>query len=357
MSFATAKHAIDMALSLADRENRLSSLGIIFFGGEPLLKRDLIREIIAYCNGLREQTGRLFHYKITTNGLLLDEDFLTNPLTSEILVALSHDGVSAAHDRHRRDVSGSGTFDRLQSVIETLLKHKPYAPVMQVTTPETIEYFADSIDYLFRHGFHYLICSLNYGAQWSERDLRALEKQYRKIAAWYEEQTLREEKFYFSPFDVKIASHVFPGSCRRERCELGRRQISVAPTGRLFPCVQFVEDGGDSEFCIGNVENGLDEHRRQALFDANDEERPSCKDCAVRERCNHTCGCLNRQATGSIHKVSPLLCAHERMLIPIADRLAEKLFKKRSAMFIQKQYNELFPLISLAEDRSSGLRN
>jgi len=71
----------------------------------------------------------------------------------------------------------------------------------------------------------------------------------------------------------------------------------------------------------------------------------------IRARCNHYCACLNRQATGSIDKISPMLCAHERIVLPIADRLAERLYKKGSALFIQKQYNEFYPLASLAEDR------
>ena len=352
MTFDTARRAIDLACGLACANGQAGSLGVIFFGGEPLLKRDLIREIIAYCNGLREQTGRLFHYKITTNGLLLDEDFLTDPLTAEVFVALSHDGVPDAHDFHRLDMSGAGTFETLQPVARMLLQHKPYSPVMLVVTPETVTHFAASVRFLFGCGFRYLICSLNYGTDWKIADFSELEKQYRRIAEWYEEQTIREEKFYFSPFDVKIASHVFPGSCLRERCELGQRQISIAPTGRIFPCVQFVGDGGDSSFCIGDVANGIREERRDALYKENAAEREPCISCAIRERCNHFCGCLNRQSTGSIRKVSPVLCAHERIVLPIADRLAEKLFKKRNEMFIQKQYNELFPLISLAEDRS-----
>jgi len=60
---------------------------------------------------------------------------------------------------------------------------------------------------------------------------------------------------------------------------------------------------------------------------------------------------LNRQATGSIDEISPMLCAHERIVLPIADELAERLFNKGSALFIQKQYNDFYPLLSLAEDR------
>jgi uncharacterized protein len=353
MSLDTAIAAVDFAVDLSAKERPGPSVGIIFFGGEPLLQRELIQQVAVYCRERSARDGTLFHHKITTNGSLLDEDFLTAPETREIFVAFSHDGVRAAHDAHRRDAQGQGSFDRLSEKIDLLLKHRPYAPVMAVTTPETVKHYAESAAFLFQRGFRYLIYSLNYGTEWSEADLKELERQYKKISQWYEEQTLQEEKFYFSPFEVKISSHIFPGSCKRERCELGKRQISVSPAGLLFPCVQFVEDRDDSEWQIGDVWHGLDEARRTAIYNQNAAERPPCTDCAIRERCNHFCGCLNRQATGSIHEVSPVLCAHERIVLPIADKLAARLFKKRSALFIQKQYNELFPLISLAEDTAA----
>lgn len=309
--------------------------------------RDLITRTVRHCKTVEAETGQLFHYKITTNGLLLDDAFLTGPETGEIFVAMSVDGIRDAHDAHRVDAAGVGSFDRLSPKIDLLLKHKPYAPAMMVVTPQTVRRYAESVQYVYGRGFHYLISSLDYSADWSARDMAELGRQYKILAEWYYEETLKEAKFYFSPFEVKIASHVFPGSCRKERCELGQRQISVAPDGGLYPCVQFV---GDASCRIGDVWEGIDETVRQRLYEENGEEKDTCRDCAVRERCNHYCGCLNRQATGRIDQVSPVLCAHERTILPIADRLAARLFKARSPMFIQKHYNDLFPLISLVED-------
>jgi uncharacterized protein len=350
MTFETAKAAIALARTHLTRTQPDQSLGVIFFGGEPLLKRDLIAKIIRHCRQVEAETGQLFHFKITTNGLLLDEAFLTDPETAEVFVALSHDGVAAAHDACRVDARGAGTHARLEPVVDLLLRHKPYAPAMLVVTPETARHYADSVAYLYGRGFRYLICSLDYGADWTERAMGEVGRQYRKIAGWYERETRQEEKFYFSPFEVKIASHVFPGSCRQERCELGRRQVSVAPNGRLYPCVQFVGDGSDTIYSIGHVDSGLDDSARERITALNDGEKPECATCAVRERCNHYCGCLNRQGTGRLDRVSPVLCAHERTILPIVDRLAARLFARRDPLFIQKHYNDLFPLISLVED-------
>jgi uncharacterized protein len=347
MTFDTAKSAISLALNLKNPLAEDQSIGVIFFGGEPLLKRDLITQIVHHCKEIEDETGQSFHFKITTNGTFLDESFLTSSDTSDIFVALSHDGVQAAHDANRVDITDNGTFNRLSPTIDLLLRHKPYSPVMMIVTPHTVQHFAESVEYLFDRGFRYIISTLNYGMEWNKKQLAELKKQYKRLAEWYYYATKNEEKFYFSPFEVKISSHIFPGSCRADRCELGSTQVSIAPDGTIYPCVQFVED---RSYAIGHVLTGIDQAARAELYKINAEEKESCASCAIRERCNHYCGCLNKQSTGRIDQVSPLLCAHERIILPIADQLAAHLFKDRNPLFIQKHYNEMYPLISLVED-------
>ncbi|MGE5615212.1 MAG: radical SAM protein [Bacillota bacterium] len=346
ISFDTAKKAVDL-ICMKNEENAGSS-GIIFFGGEPLIEKDLIHDTVDYCRRKGKETGRLFHFKITTNGLLLDEQFMKYANDNGILVALSHDGIREAHNMHRKDKSGEGTFDSLSAKIDMVLSYQPYAPVLMVVNPDTVEFYAESVMYLYEKGFKYIICSLNYAGKWNEETLGILEKQYQELAEFYYEKTLLEDKFYLSPFEVKISSHINRESYCRERCELGKKQVSVGPDGKLYPCVQFV---GDENYSIGNVDDGLDENRRNMIYRMNEKEKAECADCAVKDRCNHHCGCLNKQATGYINRVSPVLCAHERILLPIADSLAERLFKKRSALFIQKHYNDMYPLVSLIEDK------
>jgi uncharacterized protein len=344
MNMETARKAVNLAA-----KGSKSSVGIIFFGGEPLLHKDLIKETIEYCRWKEREKDCMFYFKITTNGLLLDNEFMDLSLKEDIFIALSHDGIQEAHDKHRLDTSMKGTFNRLSGKIDMLLSQRPYAPVLMVVNPDTAEYFADSVIYLYGKGFRYIICSLNYAAQWTEKELQVMKKQYQRLSEFYVERTLAEDKFYLSPFEVKISSHINKATYCQERCELGKKQISVAPDGHLFPCVQFV---GDTSYSMGHVDTGIDVLRQNTIYNLNEEEKESCKECAIRKRCNHYCGCMNKQTTGSIEKVSPIQCYHERLLLPIADKLAEKLFKKKSPMFIQKHYNEMFPIISMIEDNT-----
>ncbi|MDR1516611.1 MAG: SPASM domain-containing protein [Dysgonamonadaceae bacterium] len=133
-----------------------------------------------------------------------------------------------------------------------------------------------------------------------------------------------------------------------------QRQISIAPDGLIYPCVQFVKDGiNNKAYSIGNVWDGFNEKRAE-LLDESIIEKETCRECAIKSRCYNTCSCLNYQTTGSINAVSPLLCSTERMLAPIVDKLGEELYKKRATMFIQKQYNTVYPLLSMLEDEAKN---
>lgn len=346
MSEQTGRKALELGARLTPGD----SCGVVFFGGEPLLHKDLIRSLVDYARHLEKQgTGR-FHFKTTTNGVLLDDEFLKYTIAADVLVAMSFDGVRAAHDRHRTLANGQGTFDMLLPKLEMLLEVRPYSSVLMVVSPDTVTYLYDSVALLIEKSCRYLIVSLNYAADWDEASLTILKRQLRKLGRAYIRWTQQGRKFYLSPFEVKISSHVNRHCHIKERCELAQRQISVDPHGNLFPCVQFTRAQGDSDWCIGCVDVGIDESRRSAIHDASQSQKVDCLGCAIRDRCNNTCGCLNWQTTGSINRVSPVLCRYEQMLLPIADRVATLLYRKRDPLFLHKHYNVAYPVLSLLED-------
>jgi uncharacterized protein len=350
---------MDLAARLTD-----GSCGIVFFGGEPLLHKPLIRSLVAH----GRQTGTLtpalsprergrtgqFHFKLTTNGVFLDHEFIEYSVRNDVLVAMSFDGVREAHDAHRRFPDGSPTFDLLLPRLKLLLAARPYSSVLMVVNPDTARFLCDSVSFLLDLGARYLIVSLNYAAPWDEATLRALEKQCQRLGKRYIEWTRAGRKFYLSPFEVKLSSHINRHCYKKERCELARRQLSVDPEGWLYPCVQFTRAGPASEWCIGSVAEGIREEARQRIHDQSEAEKATCRACAIRDRCNNSCGCLNWQATGTINAVSPVLCRYEQLLVPIADRVGEVLYRERNPLFLQKHYNAAYPVLSLLEDALAG---
>jgi uncharacterized protein len=338
------------AVDLARRLNGDRPCGLIFFGGEPLLQKDLMREVVDYARHLERAGAPPFHFKITTNGLLLDEEFLEFAGREDLLIALSCDGDRDVHDRHRRRPDGSPSFDLVRARLAALLAARPYSSVIMVVNPDTAAQLDESAAYLVEAGCRYLIMALNYAADWSEPSLADTEAAYRRLAGRYVEWTRAGRKFYLSPFEVKLSSHINAHCFDRERCDLGRRQLSVDPEGYVFPCVQFPRAGKGSRWCVGHVDRGLDEAARDALWREATAEKDPCGRCDLQRRCSHTCSCLNWQTTGATNRVSPVLCRHERLLTELADEIGRTLYGERNALFLHKHYNAGYPVLSLLED-------
>jgi uncharacterized protein len=220
----------------------------------------------------------------------------------------------------------------------------PNSRVFMVVRPDTMIWYAAGVEALYDFGFSYVISTLDYSADWQEAHLPELTRQYEALGGLYERKSLADDNFALVQFDAKIGGYVSNRNYCRERCALGHQHFSVGPDGTLYPCVQFT---GDRAFQLGNVYQGIDESAREALLAAiyeGKQEPSACDGCVIRARCNNDCACRNRQATGSLTKVSPMLCAHERIVLPIADRVAERLYQKGSTRFVQKHYHDFHPL-------------
>lgn len=348
MTDEIAKKSIDFAV-----HSMANNLGVIFFGGEPLLKKDIIKKTVTYCKQLESDNHNKFnfHYKITTNGLLLDHEFLKYASENKIIISLSIDGVQESHDLHRITNDGKPTHHIISSKISSLLSYQPYANALMVVSPENVDNYYKSVKYLIEQGFIYIIASLNYAGNWTDKHLSKLKKQYQLIAKYYKKLTLEEKKFFFSPFEMKLSTHIKGKDILCTDCHLAQTQVSIAPNGDIYPCVQFVQDAiSNVDFVIGDVFNGFDQERRKQVYLKSQTINHNCDICAIKSRCNYKCSCLNWQTTGEINTPSSVLCETERIIVPIVDKLGEELFKLKSSSFIQKHYNTAYSIFSLMED-------
>ncbi len=345
MSEETACKAVEYAAELNPER-----CGIVLFGGEPLLHKDRIRAIVTHARAIQNAGGPHFSFKLTTNGVLLDETFMDYAVAEDILIALSIDGGQRVHDRHRRLAGGGQSFERVHGGLRRLLVARPFASVLAVINPDTAEDLCDSVSFLLDEGCRYLILSLNHAATWTDRDFRRLDKQYRKLAKLYIQWTREGRKFYLSPFEVKLSSHINGHRHHKDRCELAQRQLSVDAEGHLYPCVQFPQAGSASDWCIGHIDRGIDLEAQARISAASQADKEFCRDCAIAARCNNTCGCLNWQTTGSINEISPVLCRNEQILVRCADEIGKTLYKERDPLFLHKHYNDAYPMLSLLEE-------
>jgi len=342
VAFAAARFAVGNSPANAPK-------GLLFYGGEPLLERQLIYDLVDYTQAIKKRDEHEFIYKITTNGVLLNEEFLKFAEKVNLMVGFSHDG--AAQDDCRLFPNGSGSFEMLNDTIPLLLKYQPYAVGMSVVDPTTSHRASEIVKWLYDAGFRYITMGVNYGgdAGWTNETLNNLACEYKKMGEMYVKWTKNEQKFYLSTFDMKILSHLKGEKYNIDRRKMSANQLSVAPNGKLYTASRFVSD---EKMAIGDVFTGIDEEKRKFLDEKGATPPLPCQQCALRTRCNYAYDTLKRDGDDVVSDISPIQCAHEQIITPIADRVAEKLYKDRNALFLHKHYNELYPVMSLVEDRA-----
>lgn len=305
--------------------------GFSFFGGEPLLKKDLIYLALDLCRAKEQETGKKFRCRMTTNGLLLDDEFLQRAAAVNMGIGLSFDGL--IQHESRRLAGGADSFEAVVNAAKRLLAVLPNSYAMMTIPPQAAGRVYESVRFVLDLGFRRITLTPAYGRRvtWTDESMDALFAQLELVADDMVAR-FREHKYvFFSPICGKI-NDLRSGTNPANRCHLGFRQMPVAPDGKLYACTQFI---GDADYELGDVFHGLDREKQLHVLEMGQkrQEPPECLLCDLRERCTHTCGCTNRMETGHEAEVSATTCTYERRLIELADRTGERMYEADSGYF------------------------
>jgi uncharacterized protein len=325
MDERVALAACDLAFSFGHIKN-----GFSLFGGEPLLCRDLIEKVFRRCAELNAQRKGELAYKLTTNGSLLDEDFIKLANENNCEIALSHDGL--LQDEQRLTRGGAGTAELLEPKIDLLLKHQPNALAMMTLLPRNAGRLFDSVKWLHERGFARVNLAIDYrpDAEWDDDSMAELDRQYERIALYCAEHYDEIKPLRFLNFESKVAAYVNDRPCIE--CRLGVKQPSIAPDGTIYPCNQFLNL---PDYAMGSVFSGIDAKAQKRIYRASLAPEKSCEGCAIEKRCRHHCACLNFSMTGDMHTVPAVQCVHERSVIKNADLMAGLLYERKSERFMR----------------------
>jgi uncharacterized protein len=183
------------------------------------------------------------------------------------------------------------------------------------------------------------IVNPNWSADWSNAALRERwAESYERVGQLYVEAWRHGDALWISTIDTKIMSHIKDGYLETERCDLGRRDLVVAPAGDLFPCDRLVGEGRDGRWSIGHIDSGVDTSRLAAITHATSTLPADCLSCAIARRCRNRCACANLAMTGTVSTPSDALCFHEQLSIRVADDAAEALHGEGNPGFIRRHY-------------------
>lgn len=247
--FKDIKDLIDYEIS---RKQKYSI--IIFYGGEPLLQKNMIKNTIDYINSKESKTD--FYYGITTNGTLLDNDFIQYMKENKFVnIAYSIDGMKETQDLNRKTIDGKGTFDVAQKNARMLLNSFDEVVAMSVITRNNLSSLSQNVEYLIEMGFKYINLLFDYSQDWKDEDLDEIEKQYNKIAEIYADKILQECDVEIPLIDDKIRTYIKDKYNCNEDCKFGMKTINIGTDGNFYPCMQFVNN---KNFIIGNCKDGID---------------------------------------------------------------------------------------------------
>lgn len=314
MSFEVGKQAIDF---LVKNSGRRKNLEVDFFGGEPLVNFDVVKQIVKYARSIEKENKKHFRFTLTTNGVLLDEDvidFLNKEMNN---VVLSLDGRKEVHDRLRKNINGDGSYDIIVPKFKKFVEkrgNKEY--YMRGTFTRNNLDFTNDIFHMADLGFSELsmepvVSKPDTDYALREEDLDKIYEQYEILAKEMIKRKKQGNPFTFYHYMIDLSG----GPCIYKRitgCGSGTEYLAVTPSGDFYPCHQFV---GDKKFLMGNVKDGITNTKLRDEFKmCNAYSRKECKDCWAKLYCSGGCSANAYHATGSINNVYEYGC---------------KLFKKR----------------------------
>ena len=348
MDAETGRKAADFILDQVARTGERAVLS--FFGGEPMLCFDTMKAIVEHAEVEARRRKLTCLFRMNTNGTLITDEHLAWFEAHDLVFILSVDGNQAMHDLDRVTASGEGSFGDLEKRFPAFLEHNPAMMVSVVITPRNVGHAAAGLRYLLDTGFKYLIVKPDVTAPWTRDAVAELERQYNLIGDDYVMRARRGDELYVNLFDDKWLQHTKGAEAMGIRCDVGSSQVSVAPSGKLYPCVRWVQEEQDTVPALGDVWNGFTPDRLAAIVEASHAPKTPCGDCAYNDRCANECACEHYSATGRIDTPSPALCEHERVIVPIADRVVNQLWREQNLVFLRKQY----PDAVLAARRAAG---
>ena len=308
MSLEVGKRALDFLIeNSAGRRN----LEVDFFGGEPLMNWDMIKELVAYARVREKKAGKNFRFTLTTNGVLVDDDVIEFANREMSNVVLSLDGRREVHDRFRVDYAGNGSWERIVPKFQRFVEMrggKNY--YMRGTFTHANPDFLEDIKTMLDLGFDELsmepvVCAPDDPSALSDEDKAIVFEQYEKLAELMLERRKAGKPFTFYHYMIDLKG----GPCIYKRvsgCGSGTEYMAVTPWGDLYPCHQFV---GDEKFRLGDIWAGVTNKPVQDDFMAcNVYTRPECADCWAKLYCSGGCAANAYHATGSVRGVYKYGC-------------------------------------------------
>ncbi len=320
MDFETGKRALDFLVANSGSRRNLE---VDFFGGEPLMNWEVVKQLTAYGRSIEEKFDKHFRFTITTNGVLLNDEVMEFCNREMDNVVMSIDGRKEVHDRMRPFRKGAGSYDlvlpKFRKFAESRKKLGLKYYVRGTYTRWNADFAADVL-HLADCGFDQIsvepvVAPKEEPYALREEDIPVLMEQYDILAREMVKREMEGNGFNFFHFMIDLTG----GPCVYKRlagCGSGSEYLAVTPWGDFYPCHQFV---GNEKFLLGNVGDGIvNRDIVQEFKKVNVYSKPECSRCFARFYCSGGCPANSYNFTGGINNVYDIGCALEKKRVECA---------------------------------------
>lgn len=325
-----ARQSVDFACTITPPGETLE---FSFFGGEPLLCKELLKQITAYITTRKNEQKRPVRLSITSNGTLLEQSIVDFLAKNDIDLCVSLDGPADVHNLNRRY---PGDYDSHTSVMKGLsiaLKSLSKVQVNAVYSPETLEQMPKSLTFFLSENIPVIHFNPHITAQWSPADLEKIPETYEALADIYLAAFRNSNPVAVNLLDSKMVLFMKGGYSREDECGMGESEMAVAPSGNIYPCERFVGDDSQSDFVIGHVSKGFALAQRCLVIANRGNCSIRCTECDITNYCMKWCGCTNYSMTRHTNKTGPMLCISERAAVLAARRVFTTLVAENNYTF------------------------
>ncbi|UCF04993.1 MAG: radical SAM protein [bacterium] len=305
MSWETATSALDYFLRECGQAQHLT---ILFFGGEPMLRMDFIKEFVPYALDRVGQTGKSLSFDMTTNGTLLDVDSARFFARYKIKYLLSIDGLKEDHDRYRSFSDGSGSWDLIVNLLPMLKRYQPWQGARMTPSPESSSRIVDGVKVLYERGINQFIIGSAHGMHWPPESIRAYFEQMQALSDLYIDMKLENKPFRLTIFERGNLEEEADKYMNMWGCGAGRGRLCVNFDGTLYGCSKLMTITGDNTglLPLGSLQEGwTNALNRSVLNDASLRYRIKCRDCKLGNECVGGCPAINWEETGHVLMCGP----------------------------------------------------
>jgi uncharacterized protein len=324
MSETAARAAVDL---LFNESKHSKDLSIGFYGGEPLLRFDLIKSITRYADQKAGEFDKNVNYNVTTNGTLLTDEVIDFLARHNVHTLLSIDGRREIHDENRVYPDGSGSFDRISRGLAKLKEKTDRFSILSVvnnfeTSQEEIaQFFLD----MGCRTFGIALALSPDGEPDAGGGVDKFNRQFEEMVQYFLDRgLLSREK---PPVDFSKVFRRLENKTRKETdCKGAYGRLSVEPDGNILPCENFI---GNPTFYMGNVLTGIKKDHQKTFKKMRAANNRTCRACWARHLCGGWCPYFSFNKYGSLEKPVDTFCKMNKDYFEIA-LAVYSLFKKEA---------------------------